>query len=90
MTFPARSTESRHYGDGRGISHRARQDPGAHGGGVGFPVQLALAQAVHVPPVGPGWWAEPKSDGHRTAIWRTGGRRAPAVPGRPRRHLLVA
>ncbi|MFD0509335.1 hypothetical protein ACFQ0G_53505 [Streptomyces chiangmaiensis] len=35
-----------------------------------YPAPLALAQAVSSPPAGPGWWAEPKFDGHRVAIWR--------------------
>jgi ATP-dependent DNA ligase len=37
---------------------------------VEFPVSLALAQAVASAPAGTGWWAEPKFDGHRMAVWR--------------------
>ncbi|MET9852187.1 DNA ligase [Streptomyces sp. NPDC006450] len=33
-----------------------------------FPVSVALAEPVTVLPVGPGWWYEPKFDGHRTVI----------------------
>ncbi|GGV97294.1 hypothetical protein GCM10015535_68430 [Streptomyces gelaticus] len=32
---------------------------------------VALAQAVPVLPEGPGWWYEPKLDGHRTVLRRT-------------------
>ncbi|MFE7268446.1 hypothetical protein ACFU9B_41820 [Streptomyces sp. NPDC057592] len=32
---------------------------------------MALAQAVPVLPEGPGWWYEPKLDGHRTVLRRT-------------------
>ncbi|WP_240362051.1 hypothetical protein [Streptomyces sp. MBT27] len=35
-----------------------------------FPVSLALAQAVQSPPTGRDWYAEPKVDGHRMALWR--------------------
>ncbi|MGW4834811.1 ATP-dependent DNA ligase [Streptomyces globisporus] len=35
------------------------------------PVRPALAQAVTVIPDGPGWWYEPKFDGHRTILQRT-------------------
>lgn len=35
-----------------------------------YPASLALAQPVTSPPMGEGWWAEPKFDGHRVAIWR--------------------
>lgn len=33
-----------------------------------FPVSVALAEPVTVLPAGPGWWYEPKFDGHRTVI----------------------
>ncbi|MGW2844392.1 ATP-dependent DNA ligase [Streptomyces sp. NPDC001274] len=36
-----------------------------------FPVKVALAQAVPTLPDGPGWWYEPKIDGHRTVLRRT-------------------
>ncbi|MFF3787857.1 ATP-dependent DNA ligase [Streptomyces sp. NPDC001933] len=36
-----------------------------------FPTNVALAQAVPVLPQGPGWWYEPKYDGHRTVLRRT-------------------
>ncbi|WP_093897877.1 hypothetical protein [Streptomyces sp. Ncost-T10-10d] len=36
-----------------------------------FPVKVALAQAVPTLPDGPGWWYEPKFDGHRTVLHRT-------------------
>ncbi|MFD7533660.1 hypothetical protein ACFV8E_39670 [Streptomyces sp. NPDC059849] len=36
-----------------------------------FPTKVALAQAVPVLPEGPGWWYEPKYDGHRTVLRRT-------------------
>ncbi|WP_069751744.1 hypothetical protein [Streptomyces sp. EN16] len=36
-----------------------------------YPVKPALAQAVPVIPDGPGWWYEPKFDGHRTILRRT-------------------
>ncbi|MFE7112907.1 DNA ligase [Streptomyces sp. NPDC057575] len=36
-----------------------------------FPIKVALAQAVPVLPEGPGWWYEPKYDGHRTVLRRT-------------------
>ncbi|MFF3177965.1 DNA ligase [Streptomyces sp. NPDC057900] len=36
-----------------------------------FPVKVALAQAVPTLPTGPGWWYEPKFDGHRTVLRRT-------------------
>nr|WP_237331694.1 hypothetical protein [Streptomyces mexicanus] len=49
----------------RACWHRQTQ-----GGVVEYPASLALAQAVSSPPAGPGWWAEPKFDGHRVAIWR--------------------
>ncbi|MFI6688371.1 hypothetical protein [Streptomyces sp. NPDC050485] len=39
-------------------------------GHVEFPVSLALAQAVQSPPKGANWFAEPKFDGHRVALWR--------------------
>ncbi|MFI2081397.1 DNA ligase [Streptomyces rubiginosohelvolus] len=35
------------------------------------PVRPALAQAVPAIPDGPGWWYEPKFDGHRTILRRT-------------------
>ncbi|MER6499180.1 DNA ligase [Streptomyces sp. NPDC001455] len=35
-----------------------------------FPVKVALAQAVPVLPGGPGWWYEPKLDGHRVVLHR--------------------
>jgi ATP-dependent DNA ligase len=37
---------------------------------VEYPAPLALAESVTSPPTGPGWWAEPKFDGHRVAVWR--------------------
>ncbi|MFJ6316122.1 DNA ligase [Streptomyces californicus] len=36
-----------------------------------YPIRPALAQAVPVLPHGPGWWYEPKFDGHRTILRRT-------------------
>ncbi|MEU0355002.1 ATP-dependent DNA ligase [Streptomyces cyaneofuscatus] len=36
-----------------------------------YPVKPALAQPVPVIPDGPGWWYEPKADGHRTILRRT-------------------
>ncbi|MFJ1847056.1 DNA ligase [Streptomyces sp. NPDC088146] len=36
-----------------------------------FPIKVALAQAVPTLPDGPGWWYEPKLDGHRTVLRRT-------------------
>ncbi|MFJ2314924.1 DNA ligase [Streptomyces sp. NPDC087846] len=36
-----------------------------------FPIKVALAQAIPVLPEGPGWWYEPKLDGHRTVLRRT-------------------
>ncbi|MFF3959841.1 hypothetical protein ACFYY1_42820 [Streptomyces sp. NPDC001890] len=36
-----------------------------------FPTKVALAQTVPVLPQGPGWWYEPKLDGHRTVLRRT-------------------
>lgn len=36
-----------------------------------FPVKVALAQAAPVLPSGPGWWYEPKFDGHRTILVRS-------------------
>ncbi|MFG2630651.1 DNA ligase [Streptomyces sp. NPDC048473] len=36
-----------------------------------FPIKVALAQAVPTLPDGPGWWYEPKFDGHRTVLRRT-------------------
>lgn len=36
-----------------------------------YPVKPALAQAVPRIPDGPGWWYEPKFDGHRTILRRT-------------------
>ncbi|MFE7113726.1 hypothetical protein ACFU98_47215 [Streptomyces sp. NPDC057575] len=36
-----------------------------------FPTKVALAQTVPVLPQGPGWWYEPKYDGHRTVLRRT-------------------
>ncbi|MFJ7200713.1 MULTISPECIES: hypothetical protein [unclassified Streptomyces] len=36
-----------------------------------FPIKVALAQAVPVLPEGPGWWYEPKLDGHKTVLRRT-------------------
>ncbi|MFE3429778.1 hypothetical protein [Streptomyces sp. NPDC059171] len=35
-----------------------------------YPVKPALAQAVPTIPDGPGWWYEPKFDGHRTILRR--------------------
>ncbi|MEV0495783.1 ATP-dependent DNA ligase [Streptomyces atratus] len=36
-----------------------------------FPIKVALAQAVSTLPDGPGWWFEPKFDGHRSVLRRT-------------------
>ncbi|MFE7401870.1 DNA ligase [Streptomyces sp. NPDC057557] len=36
-----------------------------------FPIKVALAQVVPILPDGPGWWYEPKFDGHRTVLRRT-------------------
>lgn len=36
-----------------------------------YPIRPALAQAAPVIPEGPGWWYEPKFDGHRTILRRT-------------------
>ncbi|MFF3129855.1 DNA ligase [Streptomyces sp. NPDC057908] len=36
-----------------------------------FPIKVALAKAVPTLPDGPGWWYEPKFDGHRTVLRRT-------------------
>ncbi|MEV7654699.1 DNA ligase [Streptomyces anulatus] len=36
-----------------------------------YPIRPALAQAVPRIPDGPGWWYEPKFDGHRTILRRT-------------------
>ncbi|MET8378084.1 ATP-dependent DNA ligase [Streptomyces microflavus] len=36
-----------------------------------YPIRPALAQAVPHIPDGPGWWYEPKFDGHRTILRRT-------------------
>ncbi|MBO0913271.1 ATP-dependent DNA ligase [Streptomyces laculatispora] len=36
-----------------------------------FPIKAALARAVPTLPAGPGWWFEPKFDGHRTVLVRT-------------------
>lgn len=36
-----------------------------------YPVAVALAEAVTRLPHGPGWWYEPKFDGHRLIMWRT-------------------
>ncbi|WP_331763158.1 DNA ligase (plasmid) [Streptomyces sp. NBC_01369] len=36
-----------------------------------FPIKVALAQAAPTIPEGPGWWYEPKLDGHRTVLRRT-------------------
>lgn len=36
-----------------------------------YPIRPALAQAVPVIPDGPGWWYEPKFDGHRMVLRRT-------------------
>ncbi|MGW1409412.1 ATP-dependent DNA ligase [Streptomyces sp. NPDC002403] len=36
-----------------------------------FPIKVALAQAAPTIPEGPGWWFEPKLDGHRTVLRRT-------------------
>lgn len=38
---------------------------------VEHPVRPALAQAAPAIPDGPGWWYEPKFDGHRTILRRT-------------------
>jgi len=38
---------------------------------VEYPIRPALAQAVPRIPDGPGWWYEPKADGHRTIMRRT-------------------
>jgi ATP-dependent DNA ligase len=38
---------------------------------VELPISVALARAVPVLPQGPGWWYEPKFDGHRTVMVRT-------------------
>ncbi|WP_317992204.1 DNA ligase [Streptomyces sp. SP18CM02] len=35
-----------------------------------LPINVALAQAAPVLPAGPGWWYEPKFDGHRTILVR--------------------
>ncbi|WP_405699039.1 hypothetical protein OG209_05015 [Streptomyces sp. NBC_01383] len=35
------------------------------------PIRVALARAVPTLPAGPGWWFEPKFDGHRTVLRRT-------------------
>ncbi|MGC5534190.1 DNA ligase [Streptomyces sp. SR-10] len=36
-----------------------------------YPIRPALAQAAPTIPHGPGWWYEPKFDGHRTILRRT-------------------
>ncbi|WP_326682828.1 ATP-dependent DNA ligase [Streptomyces sp. NBC_01237] len=36
-----------------------------------FPIRVALARAVPVLPRGPGWFYEPKFDGHRMVLRRT-------------------
>ncbi|MGY4920750.1 ATP-dependent DNA ligase [Streptomyces sp. 900116325] len=36
-----------------------------------LPIKVALAQAVPTLPEGPGWWFEPKFDGHRAVLRRT-------------------
>ncbi|MGC4925502.1 DNA ligase [Streptomyces sp. DT117] len=36
-----------------------------------YPIRPALARAVSTIPDGPGWWYEPKADGHRTILRRT-------------------
>ncbi|WP_276314386.1 hypothetical protein [Streptomyces sp. WAC 01529] len=36
-----------------------------------YPVAVALAESVTVLPRGPGWWYEPKFDGHRLVMHRT-------------------
>ncbi|MFI7386170.1 DNA ligase [Streptomyces sp. NPDC049813] len=36
-----------------------------------FPVAVALAESVPTLPTGPGWWFEPKFDGHRLVMYRT-------------------
>ncbi|MEU4181490.1 DNA ligase [Streptomyces sp. NPDC026589] len=36
-----------------------------------YPINVALVRAVPVLPGGPGWWFEPKFDGHRTVLRRT-------------------
>jgi ATP-dependent DNA ligase len=38
---------------------------------VEFPIKVALARAVPTLPEGPGWWFEPKFDGHRVVLRRT-------------------
>ncbi|MFE3688176.1 DNA ligase [Streptomyces sp. NPDC059095] len=35
-----------------------------------YPVPIALARPVAALPAGPGWWYEPKLDGHRCVLWR--------------------
>lgn len=52
---------------------RAAGGCGLQAGGVEFPVSVALAQSVPDLPEGPGWWFEPKFDGHRTLLWREPG-----------------
>ncbi|MEB3965022.1 DNA ligase [Streptomyces kunmingensis] len=36
-----------------------------------FPLAVALAESVSTLPTGPGWWYEPKFDGHRLVMHRT-------------------
>lgn len=54
--------------------HQKRREAGdsrpRDAGGIRFPVDVALAQAVPRLPVGDGWWYEIKFDGHRSLLWR--------------------
>nr|WP_202461990.1 DNA ligase [Streptomyces sp. SID8374] len=62
---------TRHRTRAAGVTPRAAHAPPAHDQAVEYPVKPALAQAVPVIPDGPGWWYEPKFDGHRTILRRT-------------------